>query len=62
MSEIFVEEENTVYELNEECLQRKGKKADLKETGQNYKATKLNANTNNIPVVLMLVLILCFIK
>lgn len=25
MSEIFVEEENTVYELDEECLRRKGK-------------------------------------
>ena len=24
MSEIFVEEENTVYELDEECLRRKG--------------------------------------
>ena len=25
MSEIFVEEENTVYELDEECLRKKGK-------------------------------------
>jgi hypothetical protein len=33
MSEIFVEEENTVYELDEECLRKKGK---LNVSGQGH--------------------------
>ena len=31
MSEIFVEEENTVYELDEECMKRKEKMKQEKE-------------------------------
>lgn len=37
MSEIFVEEENTVYELDEECLKRKKKEQETKKGGR-YKA------------------------
>ncbi|MDD4370881.1 MAG: hypothetical protein PHD56_07405 [Anaerostipes sp.] len=62
MSEIFVEEENTVYELNEECLRRREKKLGLKESGQNYKVTKLDVNTNDIFIVLILSLFFCFMK
>ena len=38
MSEIFVEEENTVYELDEECMKRKEKMKQGESTSMQYRA------------------------
>ena len=47
MSEIFVEEENTVYELDEECLRRKGKMG-------------FSRQGNGIILILIVALLCCF--
>ena len=41
MSEIFVEEENTVYELDEECMKRKEKMKQGESTSMQYRALSL---------------------
>lgn len=57
MSEIFVEEENTVYELDEECL-RKKEKMGLSGKG-NEIMKKQSMDGGNI-LVLMIALLCCF--
>lgn len=57
MSEIFVEEENTVYELDEECLRKKGNMGSCRQGHEIMK--KQNLEGGNILIVL-LALLCCF--
>ncbi|MBS7008704.1 hypothetical protein [Anaerostipes sp.] len=57
MSEIFVEEENTVYELDEECLRKKGK-LNISEHGHGM-MKKQSLEGGNI-VIVLLALLCCF--
>ena len=57
MSEIFVEEENTVYELDEECLRKKAKMGFSSEGNEIMK--KQSMEGGNI-LFLIAVLICCF--
>ena len=66
MNEIFVEEENTVYELDPECLkrkeeQRKREEADKKEKQRkdNYQMQRVQNGTkwNHLWIICLLLLI-----
>lgn len=62
MNEIFVEEENTVYELDPECLKRKEeqrKKEKQTKDENKYKVQKTSGNQN--PSVLWIFCLLCLI-
>lgn len=61
MSEIFVEEENTVYELDPECLKRKEEQKKMEEqkktkNEKKYKVQKISRN-QNLPVLWILCLL-----
>ncbi len=58
MSEIFVEEENTVYEVDEECLKKKQKGKKQTECRGKYKAQ----NVGNSSRFIWILLILCICK
>lgn len=71
MNEIFVEEENTVYELDAECLKRKEEqkrkeqeKKDQKEKRKknSYKAQKTMCNKQNQPDLWLLCLLCLLIR
>lgn len=57
MSEIFVEEENTVYELDEECLRKKGK---MKVSGQGHEMIKKQSLDGGNIMIVLLALFCCF--
>ena len=49
MNEILVEEENTVYELDSECLRHKEEQRQLEE----------KRNQNNMWIICLLLLVIC---
>ena len=49
MNEILVEEENTVYELDPECLRHKEEQRQLEE----------KRNQNNMWIICLLLLVIC---
>ena len=53
MSEIFVEEENTVYELDEECMKRKEKMKQGESTFMQYRAQGSQRNCSGIFLILL---------
>ena len=57
MSEIFVEEENTVYELDEECLRRKG---EMGFSGQRNGIMKKQSMEGGSKLILIAALLCCF--
>lgn len=58
MSEIFVEEENTVYEVDEECLKKKQKGKRQTECTPDYKAQNMRSSS----WLLWILLIICKCK
>lgn len=65
MNEIFVEEENTVYELDPECLKRKEeqkKKESQKNTQKKstYKVQKVSKNEQQSKIWLICLLLLMY--
>ena len=62
MNEIFVEEENTVYELDPECLKRKEERKKWEEQRNNdHKIQKMSKcqNNCNLFIVVCALWILC---
>ena len=68
MNEILVEEENTVYELDSECLRHKEEQRQLeekrkqeKQENDNYRMQKRpeNRNQNNMWIICLLLLVIC---
>ena len=68
MNEIFVEEENTVYELDPECLRHKEEQRQLeekrkqeKQENDNYRMQKRPEkwNQNNMWIICLLLLVIC---
>lgn len=57
MSEIFVEEENTVYEVDEECLKKRQQEKKQAECKKNYKAQDMGACS--CPLWILLIFCLC---
>lgn len=57
MSEIFVEEENTVYELDEECLRKKGK---MESCRQGHGIMKKQSLEGGNVLIVFLALLCCF--
>ncbi|GFO83903.1 hypothetical protein [Anaerostipes butyraticus] len=53
MSEIFVEEENTVYELDEECMKRKEKMKQEKNGPARYRAQERPGSCIGIFLILL---------
>ena len=53
MSEILVEEENTVYELDEECMKRKEKMKQGESTSMQYRAQGSQRNCIGIFLILL---------
>ncbi len=53
MSEIFVEEENTVYELDEECMKRKEKMQQKGGSTAGYQAQGGRGNCLGIFLILI---------
>ncbi len=67
MNEIFVEEENTVYELDPECLKRKeeqrkrqetDKKENLGKNDYQMQKTQRERKQNNLWIICLLLLII----
>lgn len=58
MNEIFVEEENTVYELDPECLKRKEEQKKMEET-KPCKMQKQSRNQQNNLIWILCLCILC---
>lgn len=68
MNEILVEEENTVYELDSECLKRKEeqrqweeKRKQEKQESDNYRMQNRpeKRNQNNMWIICLLLLVIC---
>ena len=68
MNEILVEEENTVYELDSECLRHKEEQNQLeekrkqeKQENDNYRMQKRpeKRNQNNMWIICLLLLVIC---
>lgn len=68
MNEILVEEENTVYELDPECLKRKEeqrqweeKRKQEKQESDNYRIQNRpeKRNQNNMWIICLLLLVIC---
>lgn len=67
MNEILVEEENTVYELDPECLRHKEqrqleeKRKQEKQENDNYRMQKRpeKRNQNNMWIICWLLLVIC---
>ena len=71
MNEILVEEENTVYELDPECLRHKEEQRQLeekrkqeKQENDNYRMQKRpeKRNQNNMWIICLLLLVICQYK
>ena len=68
MNEILVEEENTVYELDSECLRHREEQRQLeekrkqeKQENDNYRMQKRpeKRNQNNMWIICWLLLVIC---
>ncbi|MGN0417870.1 MULTISPECIES: hypothetical protein [Anaerostipes] len=58
MSEIFVEEENTVYEMDEECLRKKHQEIERQKKSRNSNCKCQSIEKSSWLV--LLIIILCF--
>ena len=63
MNEILVEEENTVYELDPECLRHKEEQKQLEEKRKQEKQENEKRpekrNQNNMWIICLLLLVIC---
>ena len=69
MNEILVEEENTVYELDPECLRHKEEQRQLEEKEETGKIKRMITigcrrdqkkwNQNNMWIICLLLLVIC---
>lgn len=59
MNEIFVEEENTVYELDSECLKRKEEQKQQEKECHRMQKMSRRENRNDLWILLLVLLIGC---